>query len=530
MKYQSEEFSIRVQDALMFNAIISEIYFVMHDKFAAFLPFYDENIKDLNINFIKQQTLLFLDFKGIPEKIFSIYVNNTKFFNEKYSLTEDMFSKKTVKEKGNIILKKMIDDVQIMDVDSNILIDSIIFGKNKQNIIECPIIVQDSFDIFTYISPTQDGKMSSLYYNFKTTKNTSIFKKIYNKIQGTDVQQILPSFSKYYFDKAYFQQYADFLEYSGFHFERFVSFDFEPSQFINFIKNKQELNDLCNQSEIEEFFFSCLNTSFFLGDNNNSLVRNIKINRQAFKKLFPIGVEPQANDPNATKNYNTLLKYLPAFMTNICHGLRLVWRNFDIVEGDKSQTNLNYNTDISSDIGFFSKKTFISNNQSLEKNFSSYPQYKNLNKDQTTLRMSSLEYNIIKEKSYILFFEEGSGSAKKIFRKVLIPVSTVYGQKKYGGDFSIQSLHNFVDDKQNTSLDNLIEQIKLEKEFKEVFDKIIPVKYISTIYNMSKTTILQNDLNSTLALPISDINRNAKILQQSINNTLNILLKDPKEY
>ena len=114
MKFESEQLSIRVQDGLKYNAILSEIYFVVYDKFMSYLPFINE-INDSSNNFIKTESIKELNNKNIPEKILEIYADNSDFFNKKYSITkEQVSSKPTNEQSGDLILEKIIDDIEIL--------------------------------------------------------------------------------------------------------------------------------------------------------------------------------------------------------------------------------------------------------------------------------------------------------------------------------------------------------------------------------------------------------------------------------
>jgi len=531
MKFESEKFSIRTQDALTFNAILSEVYFILYDKFVNFLPFYGEILDVAKQNPIKKGCIEELNKRNIPEKILDIYIHNVQYFNNKYSINENMLSsKKTVQEKGDLILEKIIDDVKIEDIDvsKKKFLKDVVFGSNDQNIIECPIIVQNVYGNSTEVELFGNGTINSDFYK---ASNLSSFKVLCDKPYGNDINIIHYPF-KYYFDKKYFSNLKPAILYNaGFHFENFLSFDFDVTKFL---KRVDVANIASKESDgyidFETFIFSCLNSSLFL-TNNKDLVKDIKINTQYFQKIFPIDIQ---GTPQSIEQYKKILSTFPLFITNIRHGLRLVWKNVNIIEGS-FESVLDDSKDIVAD-SFLKKKTYVEYNGELFKRLSNHAITES-GKDKTVSEssISSLEYNIIKEKSYILHFESGDANNKKTIRTSWIPICSVYSNDfsseksvKDPSDFNIKILHDFINDKRY--LDELKEKILKEKDFLFVFEKLIPLSPIFTAQKINTAISLQNKLDSIMAASINPENANAKSLQLAINSTLNNSFKDSKEY
>ena len=105
MEYQSEKFSIRAQDGISYNAILSQIYFLLYKEFSSFLPL-SSQIAEVKGNFIKQELIKNLNEQKFPEKILNVYADNKEFFEKKYSITEAQISVvPTNEQKGDIILE-----------------------------------------------------------------------------------------------------------------------------------------------------------------------------------------------------------------------------------------------------------------------------------------------------------------------------------------------------------------------------------------------------------------------------------------
>jgi hypothetical protein len=531
MKFESEKFSIRAQDTLTFNAILSEVYFILYDKFVSFLPFYGEILDVAKQNPIKKSCIEELNKRDIPEKILDIYLNNVQYFNDKYSINENMLlNKKTVQEKGDLILEKIIDDVKIEDINTSKkkFLKDVVFGSNNQNIIECPIIVQNVYGNSTDFELFGNGTINSDFYKLT---NLSSFKVLCDKPFGTDIKIIQYPY-KYYFDKKYLSSInSELINTSGFHFESFLSFDFDVNKFLKVI----DVASLTSKEsdgyiDFETFMFSCLNSSLFL-TNNKDPVKDIKINAKYFQKIFPIDIQ---GTTQSVEQYTKLLSSFPLFITNIRHGLRLVWKNSNITEGSLDSI-LDDSKDIVAD-NFLKKKAYVEYNNELFKRLSNRATTES-GKDKTVSEcsISSLEYNIIKEKSYILHFEVGQQNNKKKVRTSWVPICSVYSNdfssEKFMNnpvDFNIKVLHEFINDKKY--VDILKEKIINEKDFLFVFEKLIPLPAIFTAQKINTAISLQNKLNSIMAEDINPDNASAKSLQIAINNTLETLLKDQKEY
>ena len=81
MEYQSEKFSIRAQDGISYNAILSQIYFLLYKEFSSFLPL-SSQIAEVKGNFIKQELIKNLNEQKFPEKILNVYADNKEFFEK----------------------------------------------------------------------------------------------------------------------------------------------------------------------------------------------------------------------------------------------------------------------------------------------------------------------------------------------------------------------------------------------------------------------------------------------------------------
>jgi len=325
MNFQSEKFSIRVQDGLAYNAILSQIYFIFYKKFVSYLPTF-EQINQSKDNFIKQECIKELNKQNIPEKILDIYTDNTKYFNEKYSISEqEVATKITVEQKGDFILEKIIDKISFISDEKNKdfpknNIKDIIFGKKNEYIFGCPVIVQNKYTEISGEKLSDDNlvNLKFLQENDFSIKTAMVLGK--SKTNLIDLKESNSNFSnKYYFDKKYFDTTVlNKIDNSGFHFEKFIIFDFDKKGFINDPSISYEpplIFDPKNKKlNFELFYYSCLNSCFFLSDANG--VKDIIINPEYLKEIFPLDIE---GDGKSRQLYdiNAIGKYFSSFMKNM---------------------------------------------------------------------------------------------------------------------------------------------------------------------------------------------------------------------
>lgn len=512
MKFESEKLSIRVQDGLTYNAILSDVYFIVYDKFISYLPFLEEiNVSN---NSIKSETLKELNLRKIPEKILDIYANNTKFFNKKYSINEQQLSLKTTnEERGDFILEKIIDDIEIFKnpkqiKNKNQFMKDLAFGFDNENIISCPIIVQNSYSQVSNHELNEDGTISKKFFDDIATSSYVIS---CNKLTSPGLKQNKIG-NKYFFDKKYYaNNIVGLFENSGFHFEKFISFDFNKSKYLNSGKDKTLFSLPSGQQvNFETFLYSCLNASLFLSDTKG--VEKIVINPEYLKKIFPIAIN---DSTEANTQYQILInEYFSSFITNIKYGLRLVCRQSTI--NDKtSKTKISYKKEIDGGTPKLEKNVYTEPKNSLAKRPSSYA-YESLKevKDTVSISFTPMEYFIIKDKSYVLFIDLSKKANEHIYvRKTWIPIVSVYSDEvlnqssllpinpkraEENESFNIKSLHDFIDDNNNKVLKELKEKMITTDEFKLFFTKIIPLNVLGSLEKISTADFSQALINMAL--------------------------------
>lgn len=563
MQFQSEKFSIRVQDGLKYNSIIYTIYYLLFTDFFSYLPFLDEinsNIQKYEYqiiqNFIKNSVLNSLVSKNIHIIIMDIYVDNTKFFQKKYSFTsENIDSLNTNEERGLFILEKIFDDLNIFKEDQtqknkHQFFYDLIFGKNNKNIFDCPIITQKRIvtnakvPIATnqyYLNPLDGFSQVNFFIdkiqNEQTIQENS-FTMAVSENNNSTYKEIQNFGNYYFFDSEYLGVLIDkgFKFNSAFHFEKFVSFDFDLKNFISKVKESQFLSTPTTTTfgdvNFEKFYYSSLNLSLFL-PNQDGIIENIIVNPEYFKKAFP--TEIFSNTQQITEKYNTILDYLPLFIRNIKCGLRLIYKNNPEQE---SKEKVKY----ASEINKISNKEI---NYYLQKNESLYfkkaSSYNNPNDSLISKKtFSELEYNIIKNKGYIIFkqlFDENTGKFFDNFRQTWIPIISIYSDKILNNSSTsefnnIKEIHDYINDSKNEVLEELKKKMFESEQFQFVYKKLIPVEALLLLQKIDFASENQNFLNFSLLQepPTSDSAVISKNLKNSMENFINISLKDDKEY
>lgn len=518
MKFESEKLSARASDGLSYAAVLSEVNRVLYENFVNYLPFLDEingyNSSTKFENFIKNQSLEILNERSIPEKILDIYTRNIKFFNKKYSFTEkDLDKLSTVSEKGTFILEKIFDDLQILkDVKNGDFFKKTVFGINDINIVECPIIVQNKYNSLPF-DIDKNGKIVSDFFFLNNG--------FYIECPDNGKQILIDSNkgNRYFFEKDYFEKTVldKNLSGVGFHFEKFICFDFDETKFLSTDKNilSQESD---SQINLEMFFYSCLNSAFFLSEKNQT--KDIIINPSYLNKIFSNGI----SDQRGKTQYQLILeKYLLNFVTNVRYGLRLVARQEDMF--DKEQIYIKEEKAVKD---FRLTKTFnLSKSPSLFRKPSSFISEPS-NPKQVKKSFSSLEYSIIKNKSFILHNEITKGDKKEIHRRTWFPIVSVFHSldKQRNEPLEMSDLHRFSDE----TIEILKDKIINTKEFNFVLRKIIPLDSLFILQKMDTATAFQDILNFSLSQPDNEKTIIAKSLQSTLLTTVDIMLKDQKEY
>ncbi len=515
MKFQSEKLSEKVEDGLVYTSILSEINRVIYDNFINYLPFLNEinGYNENNFsNFIKEESLKILNERDIPKKIMDIYPRNVNFFKKKYSISEEQLNSLSSNSLvGYLILEKIFDDIQITNkTNDKKYFKEIVFGINDINIVECPIILQNKFETITY-EVSSKGEISP---NFFLTSDVNDF-----FIECVGTGQVLydaDKGNKYFFDKKYYDDVVvgKNLGGYGFHFEKFICFDFDEKNF--FKKNTKFANQaISSQIDYEAFVYSCLNTALFLSENNST--NDIVVNPSYLKKIFPLEITNQTG-------YQELQNTIPQFIKNVRHGLRLVCRqtssqdktadlSYTVEEKNKKEKRLKKTFLLADDFSpIFKRPTSINNQKTktVEKSF------------------TSLEYSIIKNKSHILYVDVGEG-IKNSVRRTWHPIVSVYHQEeefRNNSSVEVAELLRFSE----STLEILKEKIMETKEFKLIFSKLIPLDSLFILEKIGMASKLQDTLNFNLKEKPNQDTAIAKSLQATLLKTVDVMLKDKKEY
>lgn len=519
MKFESEKLSKRFSDGTIYASILADVNRVVYDNFINYIPFINEiNFYKFN-SFIKNESLKILNSRDIHEKIIPIYINNKEFFKKKYSIDE-----KSIKQLssnlliGNFILEKIIDDLELNKAPkiNELYINEIFGGVNNTNIVDCPTIVQNSYTNIPYELDAY-GKINYDFF-FQQANNFDV--KITSL--GNTIVFDKTSVNKYFFEKNYVDKVIanNNLTNFGFHFEKFVCFDFDQQNFISELNDKALLTqESVNGKYIDflTFYYSCLNLGFFLSEN--AKVKDIIVSQEYFKKVLLLSGVNSAS-AIAESQFESLKKYFPKFITNLRLGLRLVCRQ-SIFANDFVEINKNIKLSYSSEeqyganIKLQKLLNLIVRNQKFAPTL---PVQGTLTYD-VVKPFSSLEYNIIKNKSHILHTSAPNGN---LFAYVWHPIVSV---------FSPTSLEDLVEFSDFFIIDDLKKQIIKTDEFKYVFSKLIPMNDMSIIQKTNTASKIQNFLNQNLDNPNNNNEtRIAKSLKNTLLNTTDILLKDDKEY
>lgn len=527
MKFESEKLSIRLQDGLLFNGILSQIYLILYEKFITFLPFYNEIMKF--DNFVKSEVIKVLNEKGMTEKILDIYVDNKSFFEKRYLIKEkDIVQKTNNLDRASLIFEKMIEEIIFSDpIEKDNNIKKIVFGLDNSNIIDCPVIIKNQWNSLFALS-SQSKNFFELFYHSEgdlVAQSYNFYPEFYNK-SGVNV---------YYFEKNYFQnniKNKKFHDKRGFHFETFVSFDFNKSKFMSSLGTSNA------DDEHELFLFSFLNTCFFLSKDDKPL-QNIIINVDLFKKLFfPLDVQyPPRKE--AEKN-------LKNFISNIKVGLRMVSRMgaFPTLKEPNKQYIADYNIEDYSLDSIKEEKDFFDLYTSSDKFAISYiadkpflnvPQLQPLVNLAIKIKFTNLEKNVLKDKSFALFSYDPQNV--NYIMHTWIPIVSV-SSAKFSGEYTYQNINNFIDEK--LDIEKLKDKMIKTKEFKFIFEKFIPIDIISLISKTSNAIKLKQGLDTVMSQDMSQLDLNdpknikiffANTMKMSINNSVNVSTKDKqKEY
>lgn len=542
MKLESEKLSVRVQNGVQYNSILSDIYFIFYKKFTSYLPLY-EQINKIDNNFIKQECIKELTQQKMPEKILNIYVDNVEFFKEKYSITQQQISSLgTVEQKGIFVLEKIIDKISFITAPKNLAeqnLKDIVFGKKNEKIIGCPIIIQNKYTEMDEENLSDDKLLDLLFLQKNNFSVKTLFNIMSKKMLDTKTLSSESS-NKYYFDKKYFDSFIAKMDLnsSGFHFEKFIIFDFDKTGFINNPEISFELpiifDPKVKKLNFELFYYSCLNAGFFLSDSSG--IKDVVINPEYFKKIFPLNID---GDGISRQLYDleVIEKYFPNFIKNVRYGLRLVCRQSVITDNEKQNSKYKYSEEVFKGIKnpFYKTQCYIdSTKYKVLERPSSFYYYENKKiKDLIELEFTNLEYSIIKNKSYVLFIEVGT----KQIRRNWTPLISVYSDKalntigsEMAGDVLLGDIHNFIDDLDNKIIDELKEKMVNIIDFKYVFENLIPINAISLLQNLDAASSVQKQINSKLKDNKENSALIANSLEKSFSSLITSSLKDDKEY
>ena len=444
--------------------------------------------------------------------------------------------------KGVFILEKIIDKITFIVTQNNTVkqnLENIVFGKNNEQIISCPIITQNGFLEMDEDNLSDDKLLNLQYLEKNNFKVLLPFLGTNNKL--IDAKEFESKYSnKYFFDKKYFDSFVlNKIDKSGFHFEKFIIFDFDKNGFINdpqisfeppieFDPSNKELN-------FELFYYSCLNTCFFLSDSTGT--KNIVVNPEYFKTIFPLNLDGDGKS-RQLYDFNVIEKYFSNFIRNVRYGLRLVCRQSFIEDGGK-ESKYKYNEELFKGIKnpFYKTQQYIDTTKQAAFNLnrpSSFNQYKDKKiKDLVELKFTNLEYSILKEKSYILFEEKNSLN----YRRIWTPLISVYSDKilnPYGsqieGDTLLADIHNFIDDIDNVTINELKQKMTNIIDFKYVYERLIPVNTMSLLQNLDISSFNQKTINQELSNNKEDPALIANSLEKSFSSLLSSSLNDDKEY
>jgi len=529
MKFESEKLSIRVADGLLYFAVISEINRVLYSDFINFLPFIDEISSNENQNFVFDETLKQLEQRDIPRKILDVYTRNVKFFEKKYSIKEGQInSLKDDTERGNFILRKILEDIEIVKrkaKDSSF--KNIVFGENDTNIVECPIITQNSYKKISSVELNSDGIINNTFF----TKEHSFQVKINPNDKNLFQKNIVNEADRYFFEKDYYDSVYNKKEFldRGFHFEKFISFDFDQDEFIKEISSN-EFFTLSNNGYInfETFYYSCLNLGLFLtktqninANNSKNIEKNIIINPTYMRSIFPKAVSGTSGETQ----YNLILGVVNKFIKNVKLGLRLVCRQSNFL----GKTDAQYETEQKSLSNIKLSTSVLLENGTTNSRRLTRSKYVGSDTIQPTLNMTSLEYAIIKNKSYIIHGEVPNEikDKKQFFRSSWFPTISVFYDDRNNQDASLNEKMMFTDE----ILQELKSKIMGTPEFKYIFKKIIPIEQISVLQKIDISTKAQDlffqKINEIPPKPEVLI---AKSIRSSLLQTNDFMLKDSKEY
>jgi hypothetical protein len=398
MEYQSEKYAIRIKDAIKYGGIISLMYQILHIKFISYLPF----LHEINVNktdnvevFIKKELINELKERDVPNKILNLYVSNPKFFEKKYSFTKEQIDSFENNElRGIFILDKIYDQLLITISRKETYLQGAIFGLNDIKILDCPLIIQKNLaqprlewipKSVTSYSLNNDLSIDKKF--FITEMNKQGFGLFFNVPTKFNKEYLIEEQKQnfYCFDENYKQKIQNngngyVFKEEGFHFEKFICFDFDVDNFLSKVEDAKLFVELNQDKKIynsefniyypkvealfseypfdfETFYYSCLNLCLFLGQPTkqgktaNNVVSNIVINPEYFKKLFPKTI---SGDAEINSKYLKILQdYFSLFIKNIRYGLRLVSRSdikqdSEVVTFDKQlgEYYTNYNSQL----------------------------------------------------------------------------------------------------------------------------------------------------------------------------------------
>lgn len=645
MQFESQKISERVQDGLLYNAILSKIYFTICDTFIAFMPFIGE-LSDFD-NVIKSEILKKLNDKSLIDKLLGLYADNKTFFESQYNITEsDVESLNTDSDRADLIIGAILDQINLFPNDLNsvqhLQSKRAIFGANDENIVECPAILRNwpnlanASTIPVIFTPTNDKPTFKDIYYSDTYFN-------YTNGSGEDYRDIF--FHDYYFDNVLKKKVKD-PEGAGYHFETFVSFDFDRSKY-DFEQDKNairgfyypnELQDLNNDPtfygpDYETILFTYLDTCFYLPNwFKEDKTKNIIVNPTIFKAFFSPNEEdlPElsygANGTNYTidkfhMNNGRMLvqKYLSKFISNIRVGIRLVHRQpaistdsvwtedenktvsslKDLVKnkppnylikifaseiydpiypvfaypnlfsagpdffasGDFHDTYKNFLKDFQGAYGqgqpYYSPEHTVKHYLEYEGsyNFLPYPLTENpafaktavikdptfqksLGENAFKYNLSALERTILKDK-YFLLSNKTSDNKIKLFP--WIPLLYAYSEP-FKEEYTYENIVKFINDNlyKEQGLSKIKNILYNKSTFRQIFKRMIPAEMFSVGVKVKLAQEFKEQFDLKMAIPIEEIDPTkpenypvlvAKSIKQSLNETINSLLKDKqKEY
>jgi hypothetical protein len=256
-------------------------------------------------------------------------------------------------------------------------------------------------------------------------------------------------------------------------------------------------------------------------NNSKNIEKNIIINPTYMRSIFPKAVSGTSGETQ----YNLILGVANKFITNVKLGLRLVCRQSNFL----GKTDAQYEAEQKSLSNIKLSTSVLLENDTTNSRRLTRSKYVGSDTIQPTLNMTSLEYAIIKNKSYIIHGEVPNEikDKKQFFRSSWFPIISVFYDDRNNQDASLNEKMMFTDE----ILQELKSKIMGTPEFKYIFKKIIPIEQISVLQKIDISTKAQDlffqKINEIPPKPEVLI---AKSIRSSLLQTNDFMLKDSKEY